>query len=105
MTHRYWTLGLLAVVAGGLIARPAVATDQDTFNKLIAKVATTVVFGQKLIPKVACACHDGSVDEGKAGFVETVGVGGTIKCGIPGFDATGTVQVVGECNPFEVLGR
>ncbi len=45
MTHRYWTLGLLAVLAGGVTARPAAATDQDTFNRLIGKVAPQLAPG------------------------------------------------------------
>jgi hypothetical protein len=83
MTHRYWTLGLLAVVAGGLIARPAVATDQDTFNKLIAKVATTVVFGQKLIPKRPVRVTMAASTRGKRDSSKPSGSEGPLSAGSP----------------------
>jgi hypothetical protein len=94
--------GLLAVLAGGLIARPAVATDEDTFNKLIAKVAPTFVSGQKITPRVACACpNDGSSTVG-AGFV--LNDGGNIVCALPSF-VSGTLFNFAECHNFAVLGH
>ena len=105
MAQRYWTLGLLAVFVGWLTAASATAaTDEAAFNKLVAKVAVHAVFGEKLTPKVACACHDGSANEGSVGFVATEVVG-KVECGLPRFDADGTMQVLGLCTPFEVLGH
>jgi hypothetical protein len=103
MTHRYWTLGLLAVLAGGFTAGPAAATQQDTFNRLIAKVAPTFPIGPNVTPKVACACpNDGSIPE-SAGFV--VNTGGDIVCGIPTFDSSGSVLQINACHDFAVLGH
>jgi hypothetical protein len=102
MTHRYWILGVLAVLAGGFTARPAAATDQDTFNRLIAKVAPTFTAapGQRFKPTVACACVGSG--PATAGFVVTDG-SGNIVCGIPQFDASGTVLGYTFCINFVAL--
>jgi hypothetical protein len=58
MTRRDWTLGLLVVLAGGLIAAASAGTDPDAFDKVIAKVAIDAAFGEKLTSKVACVRRD-----------------------------------------------
>jgi hypothetical protein len=109
MTHRYWTLGLLAVLGGGLTAAPAAATDQDTFNKLLAKVAPLESgLGQNFKPKAACACPNDGVNPARAGvLVSEPIVGGKpdIRCAIPSFDADGKVFALTFCDGFAVLGH
>ncbi len=105
MTHRYWTLGLLAVLAGGVTARPAAATDQDTFNRLIGKVAPQFTPGQKTPAKmkVACVCHELGVYD-QPGFVFT-DVGG-VYCAVPlGYAADGTIISIADCENFVALGH
>ena len=92
-------------LSGGLIAGPAVATDQDTFNKLIAKVAPLLTFmpGQKFKPTVACACPN-TGSGASPGFVVNNGAS-QIVCGIPTFDASGTLNGYSDCSDFAVLGH
>ena len=87
-------------LSGGLIAGPAVATDQDTFNKLIAKVAP--MSGQTPFkPRVACACP--SPIYTTPGVV--VNVAGAITCWTPTFDASGALSgPFNSCDNFAVLG-
>ena len=84
---------------------PVVASDQDVFTKLVEKVAPEFFFfpGQKFKPKVACSCpNDGT--SAKAGFVLTDATG-IVRCGLPAFDAAGTVSALTFCNGFAVLGH
>jgi hypothetical protein len=102
MTHRYGTLGLLGVLALGLPSASG-ATDQQTFARLIGKVAPAFALGQKITPKVACVCHE-SVQFARPGFVLTDGAG-LVKCGVPGFTADGTADAITFCNDFVALGH
>ena len=105
MTHRYWTLALLAALAAGVTARPAAASDQDTFNRLIGKVAPQFTVGQKTPAKmkVACVCHAPGVTD-QPGFVFT-DVGG-VYCGVPlGYAADGTITLLADCDNFVALGH
>jgi hypothetical protein len=105
MTHRYWTLGLLAVLAGTFTARPAAATDQDTFNRLIGKVAPQFTPGQHAKMKVACVCHD-PAEPNQPGFVFTDDGGlGQVHCGVPfAYEYDGTLGGVVYCDNFVALG-
>lgn len=86
----------------GVLASPAHATDQDAFNKLIAKVAPSLSFGQPFKPRVACGCPDASGNE--IAGVLTQG-GGVVSCLLPGFDAAGALVSTSFCENYVVLGH
>jgi hypothetical protein len=93
---------LTGLVLLGVLASPARATDQDTFNKLIAKVAPSLTLGQPFKPRVACACPDAS-DNQIAGVL-TQG-GGVVSCLLPGFTAAGALVSESFCENYVVLGH
>jgi hypothetical protein len=78
----------------------AFATDQDTFNKLIAKVAPTVnSLATNFKPKLACAC----VSNLLPGVVALDSLG-EINCELPGFAPDGSFGGFLVCNgDFVVL--
>ena len=85
---------------------PALATDQDTFNKLIAKYAPNGV-NMPLKLKSACACFD--LPQPQAGFIVALfGTGPSpfLKCDVPlTFGADGSLQTFTVCENFAVLGK
>jgi hypothetical protein len=78
---------LTGVALLGALASPARATDRDTFNKLIAKVAPSIVPGQPFKPRVACGCPDTSGNQ-IAGVLSQSG--SVVSCLLPSFSAVGT---------------
>jgi len=84
-----------------VLASPARATDQDTFNKLIAKVAPSLGIGLPFKPRVACGCPDASGNE--IAGVLTHG-GAVVSCLLPGFDAAGALDATSFCENYVVLG-
>jgi hypothetical protein len=101
MTHRYWMLGLLIMLAVGFTAGPAAATDQDTFNKVIAKVAPSLGLGLPFKPRVACGCPDTSGNQIAGVLTQS---GGVVSCLLPGFTATGALVSESFCENYVVLG-
>jgi hypothetical protein len=72
----------------------AFATPQDTFNKLIAKVAPTLAsLETNFKPKLACAC----VSSLLPGFVVFDQVDGELTCGLPTFGPDGSIFSLGFC--------
>ena len=105
MPRRGWKLIALAALTVLLATKPVVASDQDVFTRLVEKSAPEFFFfpGQKFKPKVACSCpNDGT--SAKPGFVLT-DAQGVVRCGLPTFDAAGTVTALTLCNGFAVLGH
>ena len=97
-------LGLLAVLAGGLTAGSPAATDQDTFNNPIAKIApvSPLRLGSGSSPRRTCACpNDGNSDAAPGSVVSN---GSVIVCRILSLDASGNLVAFGDCNNFAVLG-
>jgi hypothetical protein len=86
----------------GALASPARATDQDTFNKLIAKVAPTISFSTPFKPRVACACPDTSGNQ-IPGVLSKLG--SLVSCVMPGFDAAGALDATSLCENYVVLGH
>jgi hypothetical protein len=96
------TISLLATLALPFGA-VATATDEQTFDKLIGKVApnATDLF-EKFKPRFACACLTTPSPPG----VVMRDSGGLVRCGSPGFSSDGKVIVFSFCSgEFEVLGR
>ena len=105
MARRGLKITALAILVMLLGTAPVVASDQDVFTKLVEKVAPEFFFfpGQKFKPKVACSCpNDGT--SAKPGFVLTDATG-IVRCGLPAFDAAGTVTALTFCSGFAVLGH
>jgi hypothetical protein len=96
------TRGLTALGLASALATPVLASDQETFNKLIAKYAATATNPK---PKAACACTE--FDPPKPGFVEVLnfGSGDQVFCILPQFDANGHMTGSGFCTHFEVLAK
>jgi hypothetical protein len=95
------TISLLATLALPFGA-VATATDEQTFDKLIGKVApnATDLF-EKFKPRFACACLTN-----RSPGVVTRDSEGLVRCGSPGFASDGKVIVLSFCSgEFEVLGR
>jgi len=79
-------------------------TDQDTFNKLVAKLvpdAATLAVNFK--PKLRCTCNDGTFQHyGIRGVV--VLQSGTVSCGAPSFNADGSFSGFSLfCNPYLII--
>jgi len=98
----------VALVAGfssfALATSSALATDQQKFDKLIAKYATTVndIFnGFKL--KGACVCMNGGAAQNDAGVLYRSG--NHVYCGLPSFTPAGDFNILGQCDVFEVLSK
>jgi len=100
-----WLAGIFLVVALALSRVTAFATDQDSFNKLIAKYAPRLGPGFK--PKSACACTESF--PARAGFVISTDVGQAtpqLYCAVPLlFGGDGTLFSSATCQHFEVLGK
>ena len=86
----------------GALASPARATDRDTFNKLIAKVAPSIAPGQPFKPRVACGCPDTSGNQ-IAGVLQKNG--SVVSCLLPSFSAAGTFSGASLCENYVVLGH
>jgi hypothetical protein len=85
-------LAVLALTWGG---SAFATTDQDTFNKLIAKVAPTLAnLEENFKPKLACAC----VSSLLPGFVVFDQVDGKLTCGLPTFGPDGSIFTLGFCD-------
>ncbi len=96
---------MLALLLVGLgPARATHAADQDTFDKLVAKVAPDVNgFFTTFKPKLACICSDKSTPGVVA---QNATLGGTVSCWTPSFDAQGKLASMEACGvgaTFEVL--
>src|SRR5262245_20119338 len=105
MARRGLKITALAILAMLLGTVPVAASDQDVFTRLVERVAPEFFFfpGQKFKPKVACSCpNDGA--SAMPGFVLT-DAAGIVRCGLPRFDADGTVSALTFCNGFAVLGH
>lgn len=96
---RRFVIGALFVV---LVGTPAFAgTDQQAFNKLLAKLTGNA---KKFDPRVACVC----VPSGQPGYIIQVPALNTpIYCVAPTFNPDGSFASHESCpgNTFEVLGR
>jgi hypothetical protein len=96
-------IGLLAVLAGGLTAGPASATDQDVFNKFIGKVAVSPSSPfTSFKPRVACVCLTASPDFERPGFL--IYNGSMVRCALPGFGVDGTLLFFSDCDTYAVVG-
>ena len=93
---------------GLLILLPTVAraTDQDVFNRLIARLAPPVDLTKPYRPKVGCVCHDPSFEQGLArpGALLTDAMG-NVRCGVPGFFPNGSIMNFFFCDLFELAGH
>jgi hypothetical protein len=94
--------GLLAVLAGGLTARPAVATDQDVFNKFIAKVAVSEALSP-FKPRVACVCLQATVGLERTGYLVFEG-NSIVRCSVPNFKPDGSIAGLLFCDTYAVVG-
>ena len=86
----------------GALVSPARATDRDTFDNSIAKVAPSLGIGLPFKPRVACGCPDPSGNQ--IARVLTQG-GGVVSCLVPGFDAAGALDATSFCENYVVLGH
>src|SRR5262245_50795025 len=104
MACRGLTITALAILAMLFGSAPVVASDQDVFTRLVERVAPEFFFfpGQKFKPKVACSCpNDGTSALPGFGLTDATGI---LRCGLPRFDADGTLTGLTFCSGFAVLG-
>jgi hypothetical protein len=99
---RYLLLAALLMI--GLSASPASATDQNTFNKLIAKAAPPIgvlTTPGNFKPKLPCIC----TADLSLGFVAVDGTGHRAECWAPSFNPDGSLASESFCsgNDFIVL--
>ena len=85
----------------GALVSPARATDRDTFDNSIAKVAPSLGIGLPFKPRVACGCPDPSGNQ-IAGVLQKNG--SVVSCLLPSFSAAGTLAGGSICENFVVLG-
>jgi len=97
-----WVRLITGLALLGALVGTAHATDQDTFNKLIAKVAPSLGIGLPFKPRVACGCPDASGNQ--IAGVLTQG-GGVVSCLLPGFDTAGALDATTFCENYVVLGH
>ena len=103
LTHRYMRIGLLVVLAGALSAGSAGATsDQEVFNKFLAKVAPNFAFPPPK-PRVACVCLEAPPVHLAPGFLLTE-FGPLVRCEVPGFAADGSTLSLTACDTYVVVG-
>jgi hypothetical protein len=95
-------IGLLVVLAGALNAGPAGATDEQVFNKFIAKVAPNFALPPPK-PRVACVCLDASPVYLAPGFLLTE-FGPAVRCEVPSFAADGSTLSLTSGNTYAVVG-
>ena len=96
--------GKVALVLGLSLAQPAGAgkTDEQRYEKLFRKIPTQdQALSGRFRPRQACVCLSLSPPQG--GFL--VRNGYEITCGVPGFDAFGTMITYGPCEDYTVLPK
>ena len=98
-SSRMVRLPLAATVA---TAAPALASDLDSFAKLLAKVAPPIT--GKFKPRVACACPPANGIM-RAGYLTSDPISTNVYCAEPSFNPDGSLLSNDFCTDWVVLGH